>query len=140
MREKVVKFMHALNRIDVVYYMREKDSTITDAELCVLYSLDDRKAHTQAELCREWSLPKTTVSSIMKRWESEGLVTRDDSSSDKRQRHMKLTKKGISFAKKHLTPVYEAEEKALSKTIEKYGEDFIEAVLMFGEQLKSELL
>lgn len=136
MREQARRLIRALNNIDEAYYLNEGERKLSDAELSVMYALDDGMPHSQREISREWLLPKTSVNTIVKRWEKEGLVTMTSIPGKRREMHIVLTEAGKEYAKGFLGFLYRAEDRALQKTVEKYSEEFIEAIEFFGASLK----
>lgn len=136
MRETARRLIRALYNIDEVYYLNEAKKKVSDAELCVMYALDDGKPHSQREICQEWLVPKTSVNTIVKRWEKDGLVTMVPIPGKRREMHICLTDAGRTYAKHFLGFLYRAEDQALQKTLEKYSDHFIEVIEFFGTSLK----
>lgn len=136
MRETARRLILALYNIDEVYYLNEGQRKISDAELSVMYALDDGKPHSQREISQEWLVPKTSVNTIVKRWEKEGFLIQTPIPGKRREMNIMLTEEGRVYAKNFLSFLYKAEEKALKKTLDKYSEEFIEAMEYFGESLK----
>lgn len=136
MRKTARRLILALYNIDEVYYLNEGQKKISDAELSVMYALDDGKPHSQREISQEWLVPKTSVNTIVKRWEKEGLLTQTPIPGKRREMHIMLTDAGRKYAKEFMSFLYKAEDKALKKTLDKYSEEFIEAIEYFGESLK----
>ena len=136
MRETARRLIRALYNIDEVYYLNEAKKKLSDAELCVMYALDDGKPHSQREISQEWLVPKTSVNTIVKRWEKDGLVTMVPIPGKRREMHVCLTDAGQSYAKQFLGFLYRAEDQALKKTLEKYSDSFIEVIEFFGASLK----
>lgn len=136
-RELERRFTHALNRIDAAYYIDERGDGITDTAICVMYALDDGKRHTQAEICREWLIAKTTLNSLVRRWEREGLLELEPSGEDKRERTLRFTEEGLAFAEKYLQRIYKAEEYAMQTTAAKYGQGFVEAIEFYSRALEA---
>ena len=126
----------ALYNIDEVYYASEKKRRLSDAELCILYALDDGQPHSQKEICEKWLVPKTTVNTITKKWESQGLLTLAAISGKRREMQITLTDSGKAFSKEILDFIYRAEDTALTKTLDKYSDTFIDALEYFGAELK----
>lgn len=130
------RLIRALYNIDEVYYTSEKKRRLSDAELCIMYALDDGKPHSQKEICEEWVVPKSTINTITKKWESQGLLTLNPMTGKRREMQIALTDEGKIYADKILSFIYYAEDKALAKTLEKYSDSFIEAIEFFGTNLK----
>ena len=136
MREIARRLILALYSIDEVYYLNEGRKKISDAELSVMYAMDDGKPHSQREISQEWLVPKTTVNTIVKRWEKEGLLTQTAIPGKRREMNIMLTDAGREYAKSFMSFLYKAENKALKKTLDKYSDEFIEVIEYFGESLK----
>lgn len=139
-RERERRLTHAMNRIDAAYYIDEQGDGITNNAICLMYALDDGERHTQAEICREWLIPKTTLNSLVKRWEKDGLLVQEPSREDKRERTLRFTAAGHAFAQKYLHRIYMAENAALEKVITEYGDEFIEAIEQYSRELEAEFM
>ncbi len=136
MRNTARRLILALYNIDDVYFVNEKLKGFSDAELSVLYALDDGEAHSQAEISREWLVPKTTVNTIIKKWEKQGFVTQEPIVGKRREMQIVLTEAGKTYAKSVMDFIYRAENTALQKTLDKYSDSFIEALEYYGENLR----
>lgn len=136
MRETARRLILALYNIDEAYYLNENKKKLSDAELCVMYALDDGKPHSQREISQEWLVPKTSVNTIVKRWEKEGFLTMTPIPGKRREMQIRLTDSGRAYAKSFLGFLYRAEDTALQKTISKYSDEFIEVLEFFGSSLK----
>ena len=135
-RATAKRLIRALYNIDEVYYTSEKKRRLSDAELCILYALDDGQPHSQKEICEKWLVPKTTVNTITKKWEAQGLLTLAAISGKRREMQITLTDSGKAFSQEILDFIYRAEDTALTKTLDKYSDPFIEALEYFGAELK----
>lgn len=135
-RATAKRLILALYNIDEVYYVSEKKKRLSDAELCIMYALDDGQPHSQKEICDEWLVPKTTVNTITKKWEAQGYLTLTPIPGKRREMHIMLTDAGRDYAKSFMGFLYRAEDIAMKKTIEKYSDEFIEAIEFFGASLK----
>lgn len=138
MREDIQRLNAAINRVDAAYYSGSGDQSVSDAELCFMYALDDGHPHSQKDICRDWMLPKTTVNTIAKRFEREGLVTFTPVPGARREMTLTLTAAGESYVKDRLAFIYRAEEAAMEKTVAQFGAEFIAAIETFGAYLKQE--
>ena len=137
MRERVRRLVLAINKIDVVYLAGETPGGISDAEYCFMYALDDDKPHSQMEICKEWMIPKTTINTIAKRWEREGMLVFQTVPGKRREMQIELTDKGRLYIRENLYGLYKTEDTAMEKTLSVYGDEFIEAVEAFAENLRT---
>ncbi len=106
--KEIRQLMLATNKIDGVYYFFAKKLGINENKLAVLYALDDGNPHSQKQICEEWLIPKTTISTIIKELEAEGYLTLVVGSHTK-EKTICLTDKGVVYVKNIMKEVYEAE-------------------------------
>ena len=126
----------ALSNIDTAYCLSEKKKRLSDAELCIMYALDDGKPHSQKEIAEEWLVPRSTINTITKRWEAEQLLVQKPIPGKRREMQITLTEAGQKYAHSFLSFIYQAEDHALQKTLEHYSDTFVEALEYYGEILK----
>ncbi len=135
-RKTAKRLTLALYNIDKIYYLSEKKKRLSDAELCVMYALDDGEPHSQKEIAEQWLVPKTTINTITKRWEDRGLLVQTPIPGRRREMQITLTDAGKDYANSFMSFIYKAEDIALQKTLDRYSVAFIEALEYFGESLK----
>ena len=138
MRNLSRRLTEAIIKIGGIEYSIDKQIDINETELCLMYALDDGKSHSQREIADNWELPRTTLNTIVKRWEKEGFLTLKKISGKRREMEIRLTEKGTEKARNSLVLTYSAEDHALKKTIDRYSADFIEALEYYAEMLKVE--
>lgn len=134
-KAKVRRIMAAAYNIDGVYTYLSKISRSNATEQEIFYALNDGKLHSQKTISEEWCIPKTTLNTIIKNCEAEGLITLERSGKG-RELYIRLTEMGKAHAEQLLQPIYEAEAAALNRTLEKYGDGFIEAMEYFVEEFE----
>lgn len=137
MKEKTKRLIRALYNIDEAYFANEYKKQLSGAELSLMHALDEGGSYSQKEIAAEWLIPKTTINTITKRWEKEGLLIQTPIPGKRREMRLTLTDAGKEYAKSFLSFIYEAEEKALRETLERHSDEFIEAIEFFGERLKA---
>ena len=108
MRATARRLILALYNIDETYYLNENKKKLSDAELCVIYALDDGQPHSQREISQEWLVPKTSVNTIVKRWEKEGFLTMTPVPGKRREMNILLTNSGREYAKSFMGFLYRA--------------------------------
>ena len=82
-------------------------------------------------------IPKTTINTIAKRWEREGMLVFQSVPGKRREMQIELTDKGRLYIRENLYGLYKAEDTAMEKTLSVYGDEFIEAVEAFAENLRT---
>lgn len=127
----------ALSNVDSSYMLSQKISSVSEAELCMMYALDDGKPHSQKEISEQWLIRRTTVNAVTKRWVGEGLLTKTPIPGKRREMVISFTDAGREYAKRFLAFLYKAENKAISETLEQYSDKFIEAIEYYSARLKT---
>ena len=123
--------------IDGAYYYAAKHSGVNENELMMLYFLYDGNEHSQHSLSQKLMMPKTTVNTVVKALNGRGLVTAE---GEGKVKNLRLTPEGHDYAKSILAPIHDAEDRAMRRAFDRYGEGFIEAYAYLAQELRSELL
>ena len=131
------RLMYAFYSVDQFFVAKGKNAKINYAELCLLYGLDSGSMVSQKELAELLYAPTTTINTIVKAWEKQGLLVQVPVEGKRREKHLVLTEAGKQYAREHLDFIHQAEEKAMQKTLVKYSEDFIEAVEYYGACIRA---
>ena len=135
--EIVRRIMLATNKIDGVYYLFGKKCGINENTLAFLYALADGKPRSQKEISDEWIIPRTTINSIVKTMLARGFI-QFCSKHHTKEKAIVLTENGKEYADKYLTDIYLAEEKAISRTLQKFKPEFVSALEEFSNCLHEE--
>lgn len=130
----VRRIMLATNKIDGVYYLFGKRRGIPANRLAFLYALADGKAHSQKEISDEWLMPRTTVNSTVKQLMAENMLEFCGEAHTK-EKTMRLTAKGQAMADKLFAGIFEAEDEAITETLESFSPEFVEALETFCSKL-----
>ncbi len=135
-REAISSITADTSKIDGAFYYVGRKSGVNENELSVLYMLNDGREHTQHQLSLELMTPKTTINSVIKSLRQKGIVDYDDNGN--KEKALYLTEKGKAYADSLLSPIYEAEDRAMEKTLERYSVEFVEAFAFLSETLCEE--
>lgn len=136
MDEKVSLIMRldtAINKLDGAYYLWARRHLLKENTLSVLYALDDGKPHTQAQIARDWLIPRSTVNTVVKELVALGYA-RLTKLNDK-EKWVELTAEGEVYAKAALKELYDAEIAAIDKTIEVFSPAFVDALEKYTDTL-----
>ena len=132
------RLMLATEKMDGAYYLYSRKKGAKENVLTLLYALDDGEAHFQQQICRDWLIPKTTVNTNVKELVRDGYATLIPQMG-KREKAIALTEKGRTYAAKILKHIYTAEKNALTRTLERFSPEFVEALDYFSDCLCQEL-
>ncbi len=137
MQEAIERVTASLNKIDGLYYMGARKLNVKDSALSILYVLNDGKSHSQKQICEEWLIPKTTVNTIIREWQKEGIVVLSPEGHG-REKTICLTEKGREQAQQILAPIYRSERAAMERTVREFSPEFITALEHFCQYLQEE--
>lgn len=110
-REKIRRLMIAIDQIDEAYYKVLRTLGIKDNAFVLFYAIADGKSYSQKKLCEEWSVPRTTLNTIVQEYIGKGYIQL--ASTGHKEKEIILTEAGKAFVKEILTPIFAAEEKAI---------------------------
>ncbi len=132
--EMLRRLMLAGTRVDGAYYRYARRRGIRENTLDLLYALDDGEEHTQAQLCADWLIPKTTVNTSVRELREAGLAELCAAPRG-REKTIRLTAAGQAYAREALAPVYEVERQAMARALERYSREFVDAMECFADAL-----
>ncbi len=132
-REKIRRLMIAINQIDEAYYKVLRTLSIKDNAFVLFYAIADGKSYSQKKICDEWSVPRTTLNTIVQEYIKKEYICLV--STGHKEKEIVLTEKGKIFVKKILTPIFIAEEKAIEPFLKTM---FVEQAESLAEQIKNE--
>ena len=126
------RLIYALYVSDQLFISTAKELHINPTELYVLYSLDNNEFLSQKETSEKMCIPLSTVNTIVKKWEKSGLIVQSPIEGKRREMQISLTQKGKEYARECLKKIYEIHCEAMSKTLEQYPREFIDAIEFFN--------
>lgn len=101
-------------QIDAIYDEFAKKYKVKANILWILYSLNDGNEHTQKEISENWSIPKTTLNTLIKELEKDKYIELIPIEGEKRELNIKLTLSGKKYADEILNNIYEIENKVFN--------------------------
>ena len=131
---QIRRLMLSITRMDGAYYYFARTLGYKENLLFLLYALGDGRPHSQAEICRDWLIPKTTVNTNVKELVAGGYITLAQGDGT-REKMMTLTDSGRAYAEKLLGRVYQAEQAALEQTLAQFSSGFVDAMEYFAQCL-----
>lgn len=132
------KLISDTSKMDRLYYLWGKNTGVSENMLTLMYALNDGKIHTQKQICEQFSIPKTTINTIVKELIEKGLIVFENGKNLK-EKKLALTEKGKVYAKEITSELEEIEKIAMKKTLEKYSINFIEAFGYLLENMENEI-
>lgn len=97
---RIIPAVHRAAHAIALVLDQAADLGVTQAEAHVLSHLADRGETTVAEIHQAFGHKRSTLTSILDRLETRGLITREVSAEDRRSFTVGLTRQGKTFAAK----------------------------------------
>lgn len=136
MRTILCRLAIADNSVDNIYCNDMSRIGIKESELWLMHSLNDGKQHSQKQIYEECGFPKTTLNTEIKQAEKACYLTMTIIPGKRCEMNICLTETGEAYAERLLNIIYQAENKAMEKTLKCYSVNFIDAVEFFAKNLK----
>ena len=130
------KYTISIIRVEELYSYYGMKLGMTESEFCLLYALNPDYVLSQKEISEERAIPKSTLNTIVKKYESKGYLVVERKEGAKRELLIRLSKSGKKFAEESLKPIYKAEKTAIKKFLEKYDVTYLIALDDFSQYLK----
>ncbi len=133
------RYVAAASAADGTYYRWAKRSKVTWHTLDLLYALNDGQPHSQKQICEDWMIPKTTISTVVKACREAGYITLRPMPDSPRQQQLCLTEAGKAHARETLEELYAMEDQAMSETVARFGPEFVDAMEFYGARFRAAL-
>lgn len=136
--QRIRRLTLAVTKNDGAYYYFARHLHINENTLTLLYALGDGRAHSQKQVCEDWLLPKTTVSTNVRELREAGYLELEPRENT-REKALVLTGAGKAFAETVLQPLYRAEQAAMEKTLARFSPEFVDAFQYFADCFQTEI-
>lgn len=139
--EHQLKELYSLwNGINGLYTKWAQKRGMSYYSVFVLYAIYNSEGKCcPKRICDEWSMPKQTVSSILKNFESEGYIFLVTDEDDRRNKKIILTEKGNRFAGGLLDELYRIESSVIQKIGPADMEEILRGNRLFYEYFQEEI-
>jgi DNA-binding MarR family transcriptional regulator len=130
----VLEFCRLWRQIKLQYdeYARATGSAYaSNFVLLIIYR--EKEACTQKEICAQTFFPKQTVNVIIKGFLKQGIIKMSEMESDRRNKVIRLTKKGNEYVERTVPGILEAEKKAIEKIDENERTALLEGLRRYCE-------
>lgn len=107
--------------------------------LLVLYAAYGHKPITQKQIADRTGLSKQTVATVMRGLKDEGYVSLSEGTDDKREKYIRLTEKGNTYAGEMLAPLYRLENRVFNLMGEERIRQMMDAVSLFNTVFEKEM-
>lgn len=134
--EQIDSYYDSWHEINNIYHIWAKRYGIQDTTLFVLYVINNTVPEcTQSQICDKLFLPKQTVSQILSGLEKDGYIFKEVNSNDRRNKIIRFTEKGISFATPILEKLKLAEIEAFNELSQEQRRIIIESFALLSNSL-----
>ena len=125
MKTEAKKIWEAWGQANALYTTWASERNINSYQLMVLYAVDGQDTITQKKIAEYTGLSKQTVNTVIRGLKKDGYIELISRNSDRREKQVKLTAKGMEYSSKILTPLYELE----NNIFEMIGEERIKGMM-----------
>jgi len=123
-----------LNQIHVALFFEScKDFAITPVQYGLLTTLSERPGLDQTSLCAEVGVDRTTMADVLRRLEERGLVKREPSPADGRQKIANISSKGKRVMDEMYDAMREAQVQFLAPLEPKERSEFVRMMMRLVE-------
>lgn len=91
----------------------------------------------QSDICERLSATKQTISAIIKKFLKQGYVSLTESETDRRNKIVRFTNKGLEYTKKIIPPAAEAEIDAMAELSDKDIAELVRLTALFSHYMKN---
>ena len=128
-----------VSRIDGLYSKWAQKHGNTYGVIQVLYALKLGGTVTQKQISESCEIPKQTVNSVIKQLKADKHISLVANNEDKREKKIKLTPLGETYAQKLLTPFFELNEMVVSKVGMDLLQNLSKGLKTLGDTLEMEM-
>lgn len=140
LKEQSEKLLEIHREISGFYNSYAKSAGLTPSGFEVLNIIWEEKECTQITIAQRIFLPKQTVNAIIQKLHKNGIIEiLSDSCSDKRNKIIKFTKNGRTFAENIISRAKECEYRALDAVGKEKIEELINIITLYKNNLKIDL-
>ncbi len=99
----------------------------------IKYLCEAENEVTSADICKVLKISSARMAVLIKKLETRGIVTKENSKHDSRSKILKLTKKGIVLSEEFKANLY----KSIEKVVDEFGIEELESLFRKLKKLKS---
>lgn len=114
--DQIRRFMIAFNKIDDLYLKAVKRMGVKSGRFVLFYAIADGRIYSQKQICDDWSLPRTTLNSVVRDCVRAGLVRLVPRGN--KEKDILLTPEGRALVSRVFGPLFAAEAKAMKPYLE----------------------
>ena len=104
MKTDAKKIWEAWGQANALYTTWASERNINSYQLMVLYAIDGQDTITQKMIAEYTGLSKQTVNTVIRGLKKDGYIELISGISDRREKQIKFTAKGMEYSSKILTP------------------------------------
>ena len=125
--EEIKALSLVMSKINSMSFRWAQEHNLNAYTVRVLYSLDGNESMTQRQICEVSGMPKQTVNNVIRTLQKEEMIKLVVLKSDKREKAVTLTEKGMRHLQDTLNPITEFE----SGIIQRMGKENYSYLLQY---------
>lgn len=137
-QDELRKYNHMVSEINELYHEVAFKAGISDSIQSILYVLCyENYCCLQSEIYKLSGISRKTINSAIRRLEKDGMVYLEKGKG--RNTVVRLSDKGIDFAKEKIEPLYKAENAIFAEWSEDEVETYLKLTARYKDALKEKL-
>lgn len=134
--QQIDSYYNSWFEINNIYHVWAKRHGMQETTLFVLYVINNTEPYcTQSQICSKLFLPKQTVSQILSGIEKDGYILKEPNTNDRRNKIIRFTERGTSFANSILEELKLAEIEAFNQMSQEQRRTVVESFALLTNSL-----
>lgn len=134
--QQIDSYYNSWFEINNIYHVWAKRHSMQETTLFVLYVINNTEPYcTQSQICSKLFLPKQTVSQILSGLEKDGYILKEPNINDRRNKIIRFTERGTSFANSILEALKLAEIEAFNQMSQEQRRTVVESFALLTNSL-----
>ncbi|MFV0361904.1 MAG: MarR family winged helix-turn-helix transcriptional regulator [Suipraeoptans sp.] len=138
-QEQLTAINTATNKIGGLYDRWAQKHNISQYTVCIFYCLLADEVLTQKLVKDDFKIPKQSVNNIVISLKNDGYITLEPNADDKREKLIRLTDEGRTYAEELLAPLFAIEETVIKKMGQKLVQQMIDGTTAYCNYLEQEM-
>lgn len=139
LKEQLDVVATVISKVNGLYHKWAQKHEVNYYLAKVLCALHIKDAITQKHICESFEIPKQTVNNIISSLKHDGYVTLESSTTDKREKIIKLTEGGKIYVEENMTNLYILDEKVINRIGQNLFQQLIESMTAYADALEIEM-
>lgn len=139
-RGQLQAFNEANSRMNGLYTKWAQKHNLNYSMFIVCYIIYMEDTVTQKKISHDCEIPKQTVNNVITTLKQEAYIKLEPGNTDKREKKISFTEKGLQYATEMLRPIFKIEEQIVQKMGKERMKMLVELTCLFCDFLEEEIV